>query len=1414
MRRTKTFGLATLAVFGAMTFVNASSAIAEGDTALCTTEESPCAEPIQHVHEATLSGSKAQLLNNSLEVECDVLFLGDTNAGGSGSPLTISGTFTYSNCNNSCTVEEENAPTEIKILGEGSELTTATRGTGGGAGLIHLSCFGFINCRYVGSGLSGHGLGALTSSELNGSITLSEQTISKESGSLCPSTTKLDITTTPLEKTYLGGGTGGISISLSSTFGFGSLAMPNLKQCYDEERFENDPVNCATGNLTESQTDLAVGGRMGMQVVRSYNSRLAATQKSAGAFGYGWTGPYSDHIEFNNETETATVQQANGSTEVFYLEEGAYTTDPWVQATLVKEGANYIYTEPNQTKMEFDNAGALTKISDRHSNTLTLAYNGKGQLTTVTRPGAFEFFTRKLVFTYNAGGQVESIKDPMGRVAKYSYETGNLTAVYLPGQEKARWKFGYNEFHEMTSLTNGRGNTMTTTYDGFHRVSSQTDPLERETTWAYKELKEGIETTITEPNGAITVETFNGAGEPLEVTHASGTASKATTKYAYDESLNLIATTDPNNHTTTYEYDSNGNRIREEDPNENETTWTYNSSHDVESITTPKSETTEFALNESGDPEWISRYAPGEVFQETHLEYNKYGDLTSRTDPLGRTTKYEYETGIYNSGNRTAEIDPEGDKRTWSYNADSEVTAEVSPRGNETGVEPSKFTTSIERDEQGRPKTITDPLGHTIKYAYDADGNVESLTDANGHATTYTYDADNERTKVKAPNGNTIEATYDSMGQVSSRTDGNGHTTKYERNLLEEVTEEVDPLERKTTKTYDAAGNLEKLKDAEGRTTTYTYDPANRLTKVSYSEEATPSVSLEYDKDGNVVVMKDGTGTIKKTYDKLDRLTEIENGNKEVVKYEYNLAEELTKLTYPNGKSITRAFDKAGRLEKVTDWLKGETKFSYNRDSELKATIFPTATENKDEYEYNNADQLTKTTMLKGAETLASLGYTREKAGQLETTTQKGLPGEEKAEYAYDENNRLTKGAGSTFEYDAANNPTKVGSATFSYDKASELEKGGGVTYSFNKVGERTKATPETGPATTYGYDQAGNLISVKRPEEGKVSKIEDSYAYDGSGLRASQTISGTTTHMAWDVAGELPLLLTDGINGYVYGPGNMPVEQINAKEEPLYLHHDQQGSTRLLTGSSGKVEGAYSYTPYGAIESHTGTASTPLGYGAQYTSSDTGLIYLRARAYDPATAQFMSVDPMLASTNAPYNYAGDNPTSYVDPTGLEVGSECSGEGSEGDPTHPKPVSKSGSAAARTDHTAAVPRSVPKSTSSTDELNHTLNEWGNDAVVTYTNTNSIQEVMKDWVKSRALDAGTSFADAHGYHKTATGIRTYSKVTSFAAEAQAAMKIATRLLEADAGVMAPIPSLDSLHAWSHRHCVCGGGGSTW
>src|SRR5215475_10564828 len=92
-----------------------------------------------------------------------------------------------------------------------------------------------------------------------------------------------------------------------------------------------DPVNAATGNLAEEQTDIApLGGRgptLGIAI--SYNSQAAARTKEAGPYGFGWTGPYSATLSFNKEAESATVRQDNGSTAVFYKKAGKYAPPAW-----------------------------------------------------------------------------------------------------------------------------------------------------------------------------------------------------------------------------------------------------------------------------------------------------------------------------------------------------------------------------------------------------------------------------------------------------------------------------------------------------------------------------------------------------------------------------------------------------------------------------------------------------------------------------------------------------------------------------------------------------------------------------------------------------------------------------------------------------------------------------------------------------------------------------------------------------------------------------------------------------------------------------------------------------------------------------------------------------------------------------
>jgi RHS repeat-associated protein len=99
------------------------------------------------------------------------------------------------------------------------------------------------------------------------------------------------------------------------------------------------------------------------------------------------------------------------------------------------------------------------------------------------------------------------------------------------------------------------------------------------------------------------------------------------------------------------------------------------------------------------------------------------------------------------------------------------------------------------------------------------------------------------------------------------------------------------------------------------------------------------------------------------------------------------------------------------------------------------------------------------------------------------------------------------------------------------------------------------------------------------------------------------------------------------------------------------YLHTDQLGSVRMITSATGASVGTANFTAYGTGTT-TGTTS-PFGYAGQYTDTESGLQWMRARYYDPTTAQFLTVDPLAAATGTRYSYASGNPITMADPTGL-----------------------------------------------------------------------------------------------------------------------------------------------------------------
>ncbi len=177
-------------------------------------------------------------------------------------------------------------------------------------------------------------------------------------------------------------------------------------------------------------------------------------------------------------------------------------------------------------------------------------------------------------------------------------------------------------------------------------------------------------------------------------------------------------------------------------------------------------------------------------------------------------------------------------------------------------------------------------------------------------------------------------------------------------------------------------------------------------------------------------------------------------------------------------------------------------------------------------------------------------------------------------------------------------------------------------------------------------------LISVSGPS-GLIT-----YAYDGLGDRLQETVNGVTTTFMMDIstslnASDLTQVLDDGTNEYIYG--NDRIEQTSGTDTEYFLP-DALDSVRQMTDSNGAVTLARNYDPFGNPDGSLGSATTIFGYSGEQVDP-TGMIYLRARDYDPYLNQFIQPDTIVPDQYNPqtlnrYEYAQDNPIRYVDPTG------------------------------------------------------------------------------------------------------------------------------------------------------------------
>ena len=128
-------------------------------------------------------------------------------------------------------------------------------------------------------------------------------------------------------------------------------------------------------------------------------------------------------------------------------------------------------------------------------------------------------------------------------------------------------------------------------------------------------------------------------------------------------------------------------------------------------------------------------------------------------------------------------------------------------------------------------------------------------------------------------------------------------------------------------------------------------------------------------------------------------------------------------------------------------------------------------------------------------------------------------------------------------------------------------------------------------------------------------------------------------------------------LNGNIYGAGLLyQITETATATNTLTYHFDYRGSTIALSADNGLVTDRIEYSAYGLTTYRNGTNDTPFLFNGRYgvQTDPNGLLYMRARYYNPYLCRFISADPSgFGGGLNHFAYANGNPVSLIDPFGL-----------------------------------------------------------------------------------------------------------------------------------------------------------------
>lgn len=994
-----------------------------------------------------------------------------------------------------------------------------------------------------------------------------------------------------------------------------------------------------------------------------------------------------------------------------------FDTDGWISAIKDRNGNSitFGYSDSSYSKK-------LTKITDDLGRDITLNYNDRGLLSEIS-----DFDERTWTYIYDVNNNnLTAITGPTGLVTGYSYKNDDtkphlLETITDPnGQtwltnyyddDGRVWKqrmgdscsyFKFNPDCNETTYTDWQGYDSNTVYNSYGKALKKTiytnglredDPNYYISSYSY-DANMNLTKEILPAGNWVEYE-YDSKGNLTKIAMEPNDGEpNIVVSLTYESNFNFISSiVDPLSNKYIIDYNStNGNLEKITFPtvstpmgDVNATTYyTYNQYGQLGTITTADGiiiECVYYSTTDANDPNCgriqkiildANDQDPNALKITYAYKWNKYGEVVEINEPGGHITNYVYNT----LGKITQVTNALGHVIKGDYNKNQKLI-----RIEKEVVDDSNQVVELGYNILDKITEITNPLGYITRFGYDEAGNLSDVNDAEENNTVYEYDERGLSWKVTDANGGVTEYSYTLNGDLAKVEDANGNITTYEYDGFNRLVCITYPDDTNKVYGYDKNSKVTGFTNRAGDTISYQYDALGRMTVKTRPSE--PNIYFRYDIAGRLYDVNDGRavsqggGITSFEYDRVGRVTEVNDIEGRVIKYEYNERSLISKFIYPGGVFITYDYDSLNRLEKVK-LISGPLTFvGYDYDELGRRTLAEFINGSNTVYEYDIADRLTKLTNNTDD---SNITFDYADYDNVGNRLSMKIDDSNAHVYEYDELYQLTKvdyndGDMMAYGYDALGNRTEVnesgnvtvyqinslnqytsvGGASYSYDENGSLTDDGSYEYYYDCENRLTDVNENNIRIASYKYDYAGRRVRKILYSGGSPSSMVK-YCYDGD--QVIQEFNG---------ADEI-------LRTYFYGAGVDEPVAMCAKGNGWYsYHYDGLGSVVAVSDEGGDIVERYSYDVFGKVTIHTDagadgqwmtsddTISSSSSIGNPYfftgrcLDDETGLYYYRARYYKPELGRFLQPDPIGFGDGLNlYTYVGNNPLNWIDPWGLE----------------------------------------------------------------------------------------------------------------------------------------------------------------